>query len=210
MDKAFWQRKWENGDIGFHEKDGNALLARHLGRLDLQPGARIFLPLCGKTGDIGYLLRQGFSIAGAELSALAVEQLFAQLGLVPRIRDAGGLRHYSAADIDIYVGDIFDLDGPTLEPVDAIYDRAALVAMPADVRARYAGHLVRITSGAPQLLICFEYAQALMDGPPFAVGQAQLSDYYQLHYRLTLLGKADVAGGLKGKVAATETAWLLR
>lgn len=210
MDKAFWQRKWENQDIGFHEKDGNALLARHRGQLDLQPGARIFVPLCGKTGDIGYLLRQGFRVAGAELSSLAVEQLFAQLGLVPRIRDAGRLRHFSAPDIDIYAGDIFDLDGPALEPVDAIYDRAALVAMPADLRARYAGHLVRITSGAPQLLICFEYDQALMEGPPFSISQAQLRDYYEQHYCLTLLGQADVAGGLKGKVAAIETAWLLR
>lgn len=67
MEPGFWQARWETKQIGFHEGKPNAYLVRHLPRLGLAPGARIFLPLCGKTRDIAYLLGQGFAVAGAEL-----------------------------------------------------------------------------------------------------------------------------------------------
>jgi len=96
-----------------------------------------------------------------------------------------------------------------LGPVDAVYDRAALVALPADVRQRYAAHLIEIIATAPQLLICYEYDQTLQAGPPFSVDREELHRHYRESYRLTLLDSADVAGGLKGKCPAKENVWLL-
>jgi hypothetical protein len=45
----------------------------------------VFLPLCGKTLDIQWLLSRGYGVAGSELSKIAVEQLFSELGVEPNI-----------------------------------------------------------------------------------------------------------------------------
>jgi len=209
MDPDFWHKKWENNDIGFHEREANPGLVEHFNTLSLEQGSRLFVPLCGKTLDISWLLSRGHRVAGAELSAVAIEQLFAELGVEPRVSDIGPLKHYSAGDIDLYVGDIFNLSAEILGPVDAIYDRAALVALPEPVRSRYTAHLMEITQRAPQLLITFVYDQAEMPGPPFSVSDEEVRRHYGERYRLELLETRDVPGGLKGKCPAEEKIWLI-
>lgn len=206
----FWHVRWQEGRTGFHQAEANALLRAHLGALGLARGARIFLPLCGKTRDIGWLLDQGHSVAGVELSEIAVAQLFDDLGATPEITDLGKIKRYSIDKVDIFTGDVFDLGSDALGPVDAIYDRAALVALPREIRGRYADHLARITSTAPQILICFEYDQSRMQGPPYAIDAEEVARLYGDHYTLTDHAARDVEGGFKGKIPATERVWLLR
>lgn len=210
MEANFWHQKWARGEIAFHQGEANRLLVAHFARLNLAKTSRVFLPLCGKTLDIAWLLTRGYRVAGAELSATAIDALFQSLGLQPQITRIGSLLHYAAKDIDLYVGDIFELTAQTLGPVDAIYDRAALVALPAEVRKHYAPHLMRITQATPQLVIAYEYDQALVDGPPFSVSEAELKQHYGETYVLAALETSEVEGGMKGKASATETAWLLR
>jgi thiopurine S-methyltransferase len=209
VDTDFWLQRWHNNEIGFHQKEANPLLAAHFKDLSLQRDARVFVPLCGKSLDIPWLLSRGYRVAGVELSELAIEQLFAELGVRPQVSEIGELKRYSATDIDVFAGDIFELSAEVLGPVDAIYDRAALVALPEDMRGRYARHVTAITGRAPQFLLTFEYDQSQMDGPPFSVTGAEVSRLYQDTYDVTLAASKDVAGGLKGKCAATENAWLL-
>jgi thiopurine S-methyltransferase len=97
-----------------------------------------------------------------------------------------------------------------LGPVDAVYDRAALVALPASMRDRYIAHLTSITAKAPQLLICYEYDQSAMEGPPFSITGEEVLRYYAATYDAKLLASAEVPGGLKGKCSAKEHVWLLR
>ncbi|MGW8369185.1 MAG: thiopurine S-methyltransferase [Gammaproteobacteria bacterium] len=210
MHADFWHERWRSNEIGFHESQPNALFVRYVGHLSLEPGSRVFLPLCGKTRDIGWSLAQGFRVSGIELSRDAVEQLFDELGLTPTISDHGELQRFSADDLDIFVGDIFALSADLLGPVDASYDRAALVALPEDMRRRYAVQLEAITHSAPQLLICFEYDQSQMAGPPFSITRDEVVALYGDHYRISRLAAVDVPGGLKGQCAATEVAWLLQ
>lgn len=209
MDSSFWHEKWQTGDIGFHQREANPLLVAHLGRLHLQQGSRVFLPLCGKTRDLAWLLESGFRVVGAELSETAITQLFAELGLSPRVAELGPLRHYSADNIDILVGDIFDVTEEHLGPVDAVYDRAALVALPAAMRPSYTRHLMGITQFAPQLLITYEYAQSEFAGPPFSVDEDEVKAHYGADYRVVPVARETVAGGLKGKIAAHQAGWLL-
>lgn len=206
MEADFWHTRWENMQIGFHEGDVNRMLAAHIGALGLKPGARFFLPLCGKTRDIAWLLAQGYRVAGAELSNIAVRQLFEELGTVPEITDHGTLRAYAAPGVTVFAGDIFALTPDLLGSVDAIYDRAALVALPPDMRTRYTAHIVALTATAPQLLITFEYDPAIMAGPPFCVTFDELSRHYATQYRITTLANLDVPGGLKGVCPAREMA----
>tara|TARA_R110002167_G_scaffold76592_6_gene213306 strand:+ start:2958 stop:3590 length:633 start_codon:yes stop_codon:yes gene_type:complete len=209
MESSFWHKKWESNTIGFHEHKANSLLVKHINELTLAKGNRIFVPLCGKTCDIPWLLSNGYKVVGAELSRLAVEQLFQENHIEPTIFQLGKLVRYSANDLDVFVGDIFDLTSETLGPVDAIYDRAALVALPEEMRKRYTKHLIEITGKKPQFLISFEYDQNKMPGPPFSIDKNELSRHYIESYRISLLESADLKGGLKGWCPATENAWLL-
>jgi thiopurine S-methyltransferase len=210
MEAEFWHRKWEANDIFFHGHAANPLLVEYFGTLALPKGSRVFLPLCGKTLDIHWLLSKGHRVAGAELSAIAIEQLFSELGVTPTVTAVGELRRYSVEGIDIFVGDIFDLRRDALGPVDATYDRAALVALPETMRGQYAAHLMEITDSAPQLLICFDYDQSLQPGPPFSISDEEVNRHYQAAYDLTLLARVAVPGGLKGKSPADEIVWLLK
>ncbi|MBX9916612.1 MAG: thiopurine S-methyltransferase [Nitrosomonas sp.] len=210
MEASYWHQKWEQKDIGFHESEVNPLLIKHFAELNLPKGSRIFLPLCGKTHDAAWLLACGYQVAGAELSGLAINELFKELGLEPEISKVGQLVHYQSENIDIVAGDIFAVSAEYLGPISAIYDRAALVALPASLRKHYTSHLMNITGAVPQLLITYEYDQSLMDGPPFSVSADELKRHYGASYQLKSAESRRVNGGLKGKVAATETAWLLQ
>ena len=210
MDPSFWHQRWEKNEIAFHESKTNPLLLTYFKDLSVARGRRIFVPLCGKTLDIAWLVSNGYHVAGAELSQLAIEQLFMELGLQPEISKAGEVDRWSANHVDIFVGDIFALSRMILGPVDAVYDRAALVALPAPLRNRSTAHLLDITHSAPQGLICYDYDQRVMDGPPFAVSDDEVRRHYEGRYELMLASSAPVSGGLKGKCPATEKVWLLR
>lgn len=210
MEHDFWHNKWQSGQIGFHLPEANPLLINNFSALGLNNGDRVFVPLCGKTIDIHWLLNEGYSIVGAELNQLAIEQLFDELEINPTIQESGELLHYSAPYIDVFVGDIFELTGGQLGKVDAVYDRAAFVALPSDLRKKYSEHLVSMTNKAPQLLVCFEYDQNLIPGPPFSTPKETVYENYAQHYTTRMVAQVSVDGGLKGKVAADELVWLLR
>jgi thiopurine S-methyltransferase len=210
MEPVFWIRKWQQNEIAFHERDANPLLVAYFNNLSLPAGSRIFLPLCGKSRDIHWLLSRGYRVAGAELSRIAVEQLFLDLGIEPNISTSGRISRYSAENIDIFVGNIFDLSRADLGRVDAVYDRAALVALPESIRKQYVTHLMAITDRAPQLLIGYNYDQRILDGPPFSVDHKEVARQYRDSYELVLLTSAEVSGGLKGRCPATEDVWLLK
>jgi thiopurine S-methyltransferase len=208
MQADFWHQRWAKGEIGFHESDINPLLIAHFANLGLEPGQRVFVPLCGKTHDISWLLAQGYNVVGAELSETAIKALFDSLNIQANVSSVKEFLIYQAPNIDIFVGDIFNLSADSLGQVDAIYDRAALVALPLSMRKQYAQHLLAITDSAQQLLICFDYDQSSMDGPPFSVTEQEVQQHYAASYQLSLLHNAPLDGGLKGRVAAKQQVWL--
>lgn len=213
MEASFWHQKWERNEIGFHQSEPNPFLVEHINTLEIPRGSRFFLPLCGKTLDLVWLLSQGFRVCGAELNQKAVDGLFAGMEIEPAIREVeeiDSLLHYSADNIDVFLGDVFDVTGELLGPVDAIYDRAALVALPGDTRPAYTNHLQKITGRAPQMLITFEYDQAEMSGPPFSISQDEVFTHYQDAYQIESVKRQVMPGGFKGKIEATEVVWLLR
>ncbi len=210
MDAQFWHDRWQDGRLGFHEGKVNRMLEAHIDALGLSEGQRVFLPLCGKAVDIPWLLSKDYSVVGAELSEIAVRDLFSEMGVAPEVTDTGQHRRYAAEGVDIFVGDIFDLSASVVGQVDAVYDRAALVALPKDMRRRYAAHLAAITKCAPQLLVTFEYDQNAMAGPPFSVREQEVTRCHGERFTIDALTDQEVPGGLKGVVTAREKALLLR
>jgi thiopurine S-methyltransferase len=209
MQADFWHEKWAKQQIGFHQSEVNALLESHFSALELNDSARIFVPLCGKSRDIAWLLSQGYRVVAAELSELAIQQLFAELEVEPEVTSIGELTRYSAPDIDVFVGDVFALTADVLGSVDAVFDRAALVALPETMRPAYADLLAQITGAAPQFVVTFSYDQTQMAGPPFSVTADMIAALYGQKYTLTALQTDVVQGGFKGRIPATETAWLM-
>ncbi|MFT5396682.1 MAG: thiopurine S-methyltransferase [Gammaproteobacteria bacterium] len=209
MEAEFWHERWGSNNIGFHEKKPNDLLIKHFNRLKLEKDSCLLLPLCGKTHDIAWLLSKGHRVVGVELSEIAIQQLFEELNLQPTLTQQGKLKHYSSNKLDIFAGDLFNCTQEHLKSIDAIYDRAALVALPKDMRMRYTSHLKAITQNAPQLLISFEYDQAQMEGPPFSISTKEIEKHYSDSYKITHLEECVVGGRLKSKVDAMEHIWLI-
>lgn len=210
VDIDFWRQRWESNNIAFHKSEANPVLVSYFEALALAKGSLVFVPLCGKTLDIAWLLAQGYRVAGAELIEIAIQQLFGELDVTPQILEMGEVKHYSAENIDIFVGDIFQVSSEMLGSVDAIYDRAALVALPGEVRDRYTAHLRQMTNRAPQLLVTYEYDQTMMSGPPFSISLEEVQRHYGDRYAVSQLESTELPGGFRGKCAARETVWLLK
>lgn len=207
MQHDFWHDKWQTNNIGFHQDQPHPLLTQHLQSLSLSSSARIFVPLCGKSLDLAWLIKQGYHVVGIDLSPIAIQALIIDLGLSFKETQSGELTHYQHPQIELFVGDFFQLTAQQLGDIDAVYDRAALIALPPQMRSQYTQHLLDITKQAPQLLISLEYDQNLLQGPPFSVPEHELTEHYATHYQIKLL--ETMTENLKGKVIAHENVWSL-
>lgn len=163
MHPDFWHARWREGRIGFHEGTVNAYLRRFW---DVDPAARVLVPLCGKTHDLHWLAARGHHVTGVELSALACEAVFAEHGLRPIVSEDGAFVTHAAGGLEVLQGDFFALRGAW----DALWDRAALIALPPELRPRYVAHLRSLLRpGARGLIVTLDYPQEEREGPPFSV-----------------------------------------
>jgi thiopurine S-methyltransferase len=208
MDAAFWLERWANHQIGFHEDQPHPQLRAHFARLGLAPRAPVFVPLCGKSHDLAWLHAAGHPVSGVELSPIALAEFFAERGIEPRRRAAGALECHEAPGYRLYQGDFFAVDAGLLGRCDAIYDRAALIALPPAMRADYARHLTALVApGTAMLLIAVGYDTARVKPPPFVVDAAEVDTLYGREWSIEHL--ATVLADVKGE-PGTESIYLLR
>jgi len=192
MEKDFWLERWEKQEIGFHENDINAYLTRYWKELNPPSGSTVFVPLCGKSNDMKWLREQGHPVLGVELSPLAAQAFFRENAYSAKGVKTGHFERYEANGIQIDCGDFFDLSKDDLANVKAVYDRAAMIALPPEMRQRYVQHLVNILPSATQiLLVTFDYPQAEMSGPPFAVTPKEVEALYGKYAEINMLSQTD-------------------
>lgn len=193
MDTDFWLTRWTLGQTGFHQSRVMPLLQKHWPTLSLPTDSRVLVPLAGKSLDVAWLADQGHRVLAVELSPLAVEQFFADHQLTPTIRDVPQGRLYQTDGIDFLCGDIFDLDAASLASCQACYDRAALIALPLDLRIRYVAHVYgQLPIGCQTLLLTLDYPQTEMDGPPFALSDAEVRRHYGARWQINTLETRDI------------------
>jgi thiopurine S-methyltransferase len=193
MDPDFWHRRWERGETGWHQREIDRHLCILWPQLGLAAGTKVFVPLCGKTLDLLWLASQGHRVLGVELSRLAVDTFFAENGLTPEVTEEPPFRRSRADEIELQCGDFFALDARHLADVAAVYDRAALIALPPEGRRRYAARLdVLLPVQVPRLLITLEYDQTRMPGPPFAVQPDEVEALFSARHRILPLAELDV------------------
>lgn len=205
MDPAFWHRRWADNQIGFHQGAPTPLLLKHWPALGIAPGAKVFVPLAGKSLDMAWLASQGHRVLGVELSSIAVEQFFDENGLQPEIRDTRYGRHHVAGGIELILGDAFGLDADLLRDCQAVFDRAALIALPPELRLRYARELyAALPPGCRGLLVSLEYPQADRDGPPFSVQEDEVHALFDRDWRIALLERRPIPPDHPGFVAGVS------
>lgn len=204
VDRTFWEERWNLGQIGFHEGAPNDLLRRHVGALG---AGRVYVPLCGKTRDLHYLRDQGFEVTGVELVSSAIAQLFAELGPEAPVVDAlPPFRRHRAGGLTVLEGDAFALTPAHLGgEVDAVFDRAALVAVDPSTREAYVARLAAaLRPGGRVLLVTFDYDQAKLPGPPWAVSPEVVRALCEGAFEVELLEERRAAVSPKFAAAGAE------
>ena len=188
MDQEFWLSRWREKNLGWHREDINPLIVQYWPSLGLAHGSKVFLPLCGKTLDMGYLASLGHQVLGCELSGIAAREFFEDANLAFEQRQEGGFVRYAGDGISILQGDVFSLDAHLLAGTLGVFDRGALIALPPEVRKEYAAHLTSVLPGlARLLLVTLEYDQSLTSGPPFSVPEAEVRATFGKSYQIDKL-----------------------
>lgn len=192
MEKSFWLERWERSEIGFHEGVANAWLQQYWPEVKASAGSGVFVPLCGKSVDMQWLRERNHNVLGVELSRLAIEAFFKEQELPCQHQVHGKFEQFEAEGIRLLCGDFFDLTADDLNGISYVYDRASMVALPPEMRARYAAHLMGILpKGARILLITFDYPQEQMPGPPFALGSDEIEKLYGGLAEIRMLAEFD-------------------
>ncbi len=194
MEHAFWHARWQEGRIGFHQADINPWLRQYWSRLGVPGDARVLVPLCGKSGDMLWLREQGHPVVGVELSDLACRDFFVEHGtqVTPVAVPEGHTRERDG--ITLWCADIFALGGEHWGEVAAVYDRAALIALPPSMRRAYATHLrEQLASGVEMLLVTLEFPGG--EGPPFSVTEAEVRQLFEPAFTVVRLDQAETGEG---------------
>lgn len=213
MQEQFWLEKWQKGETAFHQEAVHAHLARFWPEMKLAARAPVFVPLCGKSRDMVWLKERGHPVTGVELSDIAVHDFFTENGLAAQRSRQGVFDVSEAEGFRLYCGDFFAMTAEHVKGVAAAYDRAALIALPADMRKRYAEHMAALLpSGVPMLLVTLDYPEGEMAGPPFSVPPAEVERLYGDSFAIHLLAREDLADDRlcqRGLTSLHENAYLL-
>lgn len=195
MQADFWQARWQRNQIGFHQAQVNPYLQRHWPALGVAPGAQVLVPLCGKSLDLAWLAGQGVRVLGVELAEKAVQAFFHEQQLQPQVHAEGAFTRYQAGDVQLWCGDFFALTAQDVAGCTALYDRAALIALPPEMRRRYVQHLTAILpKGCAGLLVTLDYDQDVLPGPPFAVPDDEVQALWGGQWQVEQLECRDILG----------------
>lgn len=219
MEPSFWHERWASGQTAFHLGAAHPLLVEYDGLLGA--GSRVLVPLCGKAEDLAWLAAHGHSVVGVELSELAVRAFFDEHELSASESVRGPFKRFVASEIEILCGDFFALEREHTRDaqgraVNALYDRAALIALPETMRKRYAKHTIDLLPrAAGGLLITLEYSGPNASGPPFSVTAQEVRALYEPRVEVRELKRSDILDSEprfreRGMISLHEVAYALR
>jgi thiopurine S-methyltransferase len=193
MQPDFWYQRWALDQIGFNQPQANPYLQRFWPELGVKKGERVFVPLCGKSVDLTWLVEQGLWVVGVELSEKAVADYFSERNVQPQVEQRGAFTVFSHQKCEIWCGDFFKLKARDIGNCSVLYDRAALIALPPEMRWRYVQHLNKILpADCRGLLITLDYDQSQVAGPPFSVAEDEVIQLLSLEWRLKVIAEENV------------------
>lgn len=200
MDRAYWEDVWREEDLGFHQSQVNRFLQRFWARLQLQPSARVLVPLCGKSLDMSWLLSEGHDVIGVDFSRKAQEEFLATRQEPVRFSEQKDLYLAYQGDLLFVAGDVFHLRQEMLRSVGAVYDRAALVALPPATRQNYALFLAQCLRPGAQILLITRQAPEQRSSPPFNISAQEVDQLYGCNFRIEKLNREERTDGVVEEV----------
>jgi len=230
MELGFWNERWERGETGFHQSVLNPYLGYYYGEKGANLGQRkrlkVFVPLCGKSLDMYWLLQNGYSVVGVECSEIAVRSFFENHELSYRCveyenhikyvaEESKKGRAHENSSLEIIQGDFFDLKRSDIGDITDVFDRASLIALPQEMRRRYVKKVAELQKrDTRSLLVTLAYNQDEMDGPPFSVSEEEVHELYNNKFKVEKLAGKEVIENeprfqQRGLTALTETAYKL-
>ena len=211
----FWIKTWDKSNIGFHQADIHPALKKYWP--ELEAGNSVLVPLSGKSLDLLWLEKRGLDVIGIEFVESAVLDFFREneLEWEKTVQYGHPCYRVRGRNIRIFATDFIqfakDYDG---QPMDSLYDRAALVALPKDMRADYIAACEKLLNSSSQgLLVTMEYEPLAMEGPPFSVPNEEVEHLWK--GQLTLIEQVDMLSSMPRAVASgvqrlDEYFWILR
>lgn len=196
MQHDFWLGRWKRGETGWHQSEVEPELVGFFSSL---PPTRVFVPLCGKSLDLVWLASRGHQVIGVELSPLACAAFFTEHNLPFKSSSQGSFERLESESITLLNGDIFQLTPEILGPIGAVYDRAALIALPPPLREQYAAQIsqlvtqCRIDENLKFLQLVLQRTPQDTAGPPFSVPTDELQRLYGAHFSIRLIKREGVS-----------------
>lgn len=193
MHAEFWLERWRDGRTHFHQDKVMPLLQKYWPVLGLPADSQVLVPLAGKSLDMLWLAAQGHRVLGIELSEIAVQQFFRENSLLAEQHDLPFGISYRCNNIELICGDIFAVAPSVFAKCQAVYDRAALIALPPTMRAQYVQQVyAQLPPSYRGLLITLDYPQEQMDGPPFSVTDAEVQTLMAAHSQAVILDQRAI------------------
>ncbi|MCA9514960.1 MAG: hypothetical protein KC635_08460 [Myxococcales bacterium] len=214
MEFKFWKERWDTGHIGFHDTAPNRHLLRFADHLESPNASGVLVPLCGKTVDLTWLSERFEHVVGVEFVETAVRDYFAERGITPEALSVSGVPALRSDGVTLLCSDFHAVTLAHTGPIQRVFDRASMIALPPETRPRYAAHLLSLMPpGGRILLVTTTYDQGLASGPPFSVPDDEVRAYYGATCDVRVLARetsterpaAVAAGGGQ----AMATVWLI-
>lgn len=178
MDFEFWNNCWVKPTQPFHLTKPHHFLTKYFNQY-FADEERVLLPLCGKTQDLNFLARNGIKAVGVEFNPHAVESFFEDSQLTPKITSFDSKTRYQTTNIEIWLSDFFKIKQDDIGHFQSIFDRAALVALPIEMRRDYAKHLLSFLAPHGRLLlVTMDYDVEQMSGPPFYIDKTEIEELF--------------------------------
>jgi thiopurine S-methyltransferase len=219
MEIDFWLERWSRDETGFHQQHINPYLGYYYGELGPPPERRsrlrVLVPLCGKSRDLWWLQQNGYEAIGVECSERAVEQFFAENNLTYSRASRQNHVSYKTANLEILLADFFSLERQDIGDISDVFDRASLIALPADMRRQYVDKITELQpQGTRTLLITLAYPEQQMEGPPFSVTDEEVEALYGDNFKIEKLAAKNILQdeprfAQRGLTSLTETAYKL-
>lgn len=188
MELSYWQSRWQKDNTGWHMDVVYPQLPKLWPGLSLKNKARVFVPLCGKSLDIKWLAEQGNHVIGMDVSRKALHEL---MDIFPQSfseDSSHGFTIYRSESVELWEGDFLKLPAEKIPDPDVIYDKASIIALPPEMRKRYAQKLLEFCGKQTRILLqTFVYNQSEMSGPPFSVDEKEIEQLFGHRFKSILL-----------------------
>ncbi len=171
--------------------------------------APVLVPLCGMSEDMAHLAGAGAQVWGVDVAEQPLRTFLHHRGLQPEEVRHEGCVVLNADPFRLVVGDMLDQRLPLPGGFRAIWDRAALIALPPPLQQAYAERLLDVLQpGGRVLLVSLEYDAAETSGPPFPVPRQRILELFHRAESVQPLHRQPLSHhGADEPLPELESAW---